>query len=343
MKDIVISEGNLEIAMRKCMKGVSYKASVARFYLCSLDEIPELHKQLEDGTYKPRRPKQFTIYYPKLRNIVSIVFRDRVFQRSFNDESVYPQMTKSFIYDNAACQKGKGTDFARMRVKKMLQDFYRKHGAEGFVLKTDISKYYDSIPHEVAGKTFRKYLDDWSYNQAMIIISHQYPGDTGFNPGSQMIQISGIAIPNPVDHAVKEKYHVKRYSRYQDDSLSIHQSKEFLEDLLTHIEEMYGELGLKLNKKKTKIYKLTDGFDYLGFRYRITKTGKVLMTVSSEKVRQERRHLRKMVQKAKRGELTKKTVDDHFQGIITHYKKGDSYNVVNNMYKFYKELWEEQT
>ena len=341
MKDAVISEDSLEIAMKKCLKGVTYKSSVARFYLNSVDEISTLHKELSEGTYKPRKPKKFKVYYPKERDIVSIPFRDRVVQRSFNDLSIYPQMTKSFIYDNAACQRGKGTDFARNRVKEMLVDFYHKYGTEGYVLKTDISKYYDSIPHDVAGYVFRKNLDDWSYEQAMNIIKHQYPGDIGFNPGSQMIQILGIALPNSIDHAIKEKYHVKYYSRYQDDSLCICQSKEFLEELLIHIEEMYAKLGLKLNKKKSKIYSLSRGFEYLGFDFRMAKTGKVLMTVSATKVKKERKHLKNMVRSCRDGKIRKEIVDAHFKGIMNYYKKGDSYKLVENMYKYYKELWEE--
>lgn len=45
---------------------------------------------------------------------------------------------------------------------------------------------------------------------------YQYAGDSGYNPGSQMVQIVGISLLDPVDHYVKEKLHVKRYIRYWD-------------------------------------------------------------------------------------------------------------------------------
>ena len=341
MKEQVISEEALEEAMHKCMKGVTYKSSVAYFCLNSTDTIPQLHDQLANDTYKARRPKRFTIYYPKERNLVSTAFRDRVFQRSLNDNVVYPAMTKSFIYDNMACQKGKGNDLARKRMKEFIQDYWRKNGTDGYVLKSDIHKYYESIPHEVARNIFADKLEGWDLDQVMKVANNQYPNAVGFNPGSQMIQILGISTPNKKDHVIKEKMHIKYYMRYQDDTVCIHQSKTYLKQVLAKEKELLSELGLEINTKKTKIVKLTDGFEFLGFVYRLTDTGKVLMTVKPSKVKQERRHLRNMVKKAKKGDLPKHKVDEHLKGVLDYYAKGDSNKLIMRMQAFYKELWEE--
>ena len=341
MKEKIINEEALEEAMKKCMKGVSYKSSVAYFFLNSADTIPELHSQLENGTYKARSPKRFTINYPKKRDFVSIAFRDRVFQRSMNDNVVYPAMTKGFIYDNMACQKGKGTDKARKRMKFFLQDYWHKHGTEGYALKMDIRKYYDSIPHDVAEKLFAEHLDSWTLEQVCTIMREQYPREIGYNPGSQMIQILGISTPNKIDHVMKEKKHLKYYIRYQDDSIAIHKSKEYLEEIIEEEKKLLSEIGLTLNEKKTKIVKLTEGFEFLGFIYRLTKTGKVIMTVSPAKVKTERRHLRNMVRKAKNGELPKSKVDEHMKGVLNYYSKGNATKLTMRMQQFYKDLWKE--
>ena len=103
--------------MQKCKRGVIWKDSVANFVLNGIPEVAKLSNELENGTYRERSHKYFTILYPKEREIMSIAFRDRVYQRSLNDVAIYPTMSKSFIYDNAACQKGKGSDFARKRMK----------------------------------------------------------------------------------------------------------------------------------------------------------------------------------------------------------------------------------
>ena len=191
-------------SMYKCKKGVIWKDSVAHYYLNGIEETLKLEKQLRERTYKARKPVCFKVTHPKERDIVSISFRDRVYQRSLNDNAIYPQMSKGFIYDNMACQKGKGTDKARNRLKAFLQKYYRKHGTDGYVLQCDIYGYYPNMKHEVALETFKKKLDGWTYEKTETVLNEQYDGDTGYNPGSQMVQIAGISVLDELDHYIKE-------------------------------------------------------------------------------------------------------------------------------------------
>ena len=339
IKEMVISDEALFDSMTKCKKGVMYKSSVAFFYLHCMNEITKLSDELRTDQYKARKAKTFEITSPKHRTIVSIAFRDRVFQRSLNDLVIYPAMTKQFIYDNAACQKGKGTDFARNRLKEFLHRFYRRHGTEGYVLKIDIKKYYDNISHDYAKEIFREKLDDWSYQQVEKIIDTQYLKEKGFNAGSQVIQILGISALNKVDHFIKEKLRIKYYIRYQDDFILFHSDANYLEFCKKEIEKKLIEVGLEFNKKKTKIIPITNRIEFLGFDYRLTTTGKVIMSVSSKKVKTEKRHLRKMIAKSKRGELPKHKVDEHFESVINHYSLGNSNKLIARMRKYYRELW----
>lgn len=159
----VIGYEALYKSMMKCKKGVIWKDSTAHFCLNGLTEVMKLEQSLIDGTYKERPGRTFTVYEPKKREILSISFRDRIYQRSLNDNAVYPMMAKSFIYDNCACQKGKGTDFAMDRLNAHLQQYYRKYGNDGWVLQCDIKGYYPNMPHEVAEKKFAKHLDEWTF------------------------------------------------------------------------------------------------------------------------------------------------------------------------------------
>ena len=205
-------------SMMKCKRGVIWKDSVANFVLNAPQEVTKLTSQLHDGSYKPRPHKCFTIRFPKERQIMSISFRDRVYQRSLNDVAIYPAMSRGFIYDNCACQKGKGADFARERFKCHLQRFYRKHGRSGVCLKIDIRGYYPNMQHDTAKDVFRRRLDPEAYAMAVEILD-DFPGETGFNPGSQIIQIAGISVLDPIDHYVKERLRVRQYIRYMDDMI----------------------------------------------------------------------------------------------------------------------------
>lgn len=327
-------------SMTKCVKNVLWKDSVAFFYHNWATEILKLERELHNDTYKERKAKFFTITEPKVREIMSIAFRDRVYQRSLNDVAIYPAVTKSFIYDNHACQNGKGTHKARERMECFLHRFYRHHGADGYVLKCDIKGYYPNMRHDVAKSVLRKYLDDDVYRMAAEILDN-FPGEVGFNPGSQIIQIVGIAALNEMDHFIKERLGIKYYQRTMDDFILISESKEKLEYCLECIQEILAKMDLQLNQDKTKIYTLKEGFKYLGFYYRLTDSGKVIITMDPKKVKHERKKLRRMVGLVKKGKKTRERVDEHFESWKVHASYGNSYKMLQNMNEFYKNLWEE--
>ena len=126
----------------KCKKGKLYKSQVANFWLHGIEESWKLSNQLKSGTYKAGKTHVVHITRPKKRDAVATQFRDRVYQRSLNDSALYPEMTRSFIYDNMACQQGKGTDLARSRIKELLHRAYLKYGSDFYILQCDVKGYY---------------------------------------------------------------------------------------------------------------------------------------------------------------------------------------------------------
>lgn len=326
-------------SMMKCKKGVLWKDSTANYYLNSIRRTDILSNSLMNGTYKPRPTMRFTITSPKPRDIESIMFSDRVYQRSLNDNYIYPMMTKSFIYDNCACQKGKGTDFARNRLKTMLQRYYRKHGNSGYVAQFDIHGYYPNMSHDKVEQLFKRRLNPEMYERVIQILHHQYKGDYGYNPGSQLIQIAGISLLNNLDHYIKEQLHIKCYVRYMDDFILVHNNKEYLEECKIKIINKLAELEFEVNPKKTKIFPLKRGINFLGFTFRFTDTGKVLMLILSENVKRERLKLRRLVNKSKKGFLPKEKVDESYASWRNHASKGNTFKLLQKMDTYYKELW----
>lgn len=326
-------------SMTKCRRGVIWKDSVASFVLNGIQETAKLSNELENGTYKERPHKYFTIRYPKERQIMSIAYRDRVYQRSLNDVAIYPAMSRSFIYDNAACQKGKGADFARKRMKCHMQRYYREHGADGYVLKIDIRKYYDSMQHEMVKGVFREKLPENIYRRAAAVLDG-FPGEKGFNPGSQIIQIAGISVLNRIDHYIKERLRVRHYMRYMDDMVLIGSDREELRKWLAEIRAKLEEIGFEAHPEKTKITRLRAGVMWLGFQYRLTGTGKVVMTLDPDRVNAARRKYYRLAQKCRRGEISREKVDQSYQCWRNHASKGDCGKMIRNMDSYYRELWE---
>ncbi len=340
-EESVIGFDALYDSMLKCKKGVLWKDSVAAYYHRGIERTDKLCRELHDGTYKAAPTKHFTISSPKPREIASVAFRDRVYQRSLNDNCVYPIMVRSFIYDNWACQVGKGTDGARNRLKLFLRKFYRKYKTDGYVAQFDIHGYYPNMRHDVAEENFRRKLPDWAYKRVEAILRGQYKGEVGYNPGSQLIQIAGISLLDGLDHFIKEKLGVRYYIRYMDDLILISNSKPYLEICQSAVINELSKLGFEVNPKKTRIYELHEGIMFLGFRFKLTETGKVLMFADPSKIKTARKKYRRLVAKAKRGEISKESVDMSWQIWIDHIGKGNSYRLIQRMQRYYKSLWEE--
>lgn len=344
VKMTVCSFESLYAAMLKCKRGIMWKDSAAGFVKNGLVNCCILKDELLSGKYQIGKYTVFTITEPKRRVIVSTRIKDRVFQRSLCDNYLTENISRSFIYDNAACQVGKGTDFARNRLKCHLQRHYRKHGCTGYVLKCDISDYFGSTPHTVAFAAVQKRIEDrWALEEVKRIINSFTQGadpSKGMGLGSQVTQLIQLAVLDNLDHYIKETLHIKGYVRYMDDFILIHPDKEYLRFCREQIRKHLTTLGLRLSKKKTHIFPITQPLHFMGFSFRLTPSGKVVMRVLSKKVTRERRKLKKLVARCKAGLMSRKDVDECFKSWVAHASKGDCYKLIASMTDYYNNLWE---
>ena len=330
-------------SMWKCKRGKVRKASVARFVVKGIDSVLTLEERLENGTYQPRKPHEFELTYPKRRKCSSTHISDRVVQRSLNDNVVYPEMTESFIYDNMACQIGKGTTRAMDRLNAFLHRYYINNGNcnVGYVLQCDVKGYYDNMDHAEADICFREKLGDETTDICMKWMERQYPGDKGYAPGSQMVQILGISFLNKMDHYAKETLRARNYIRYMDDFIIIHSDYHYLEYCKAELEKQLEEVGLWMHPEKSRIYPLTDGIHFLGFTFMLTNTGKVLRLLDAKNVKHERKKLFKLAQKVKTGEITKAKFDECYESWKAHARLGNTYKLLVRMDAYVKSLFAE--
>ena len=344
IKDKVCSFENLYKALKQCKKGVMWKDSVAGFYKNGLVNCYQLERDLMNDKYKLDKYIIFNIYEPKKREIVSTRIKDRVFQRSLCDNYFEEQMQKSFIYDNCACQKGKGTSFARKRLQYHLQKHFRKYGLSGHALKCDIKDFFGSTSHETAYKAVCKRVPDpWVRKRVKEIIdsfNHGSNPNVGMGLGSQVTQIIQLAVLDDLDHFIKEKLHIKHYVRYMDDFILIHESKEYLKKCKEEIEKQLNMIGLRLSIKKTQIFPITQPIKFLGFSYRLTETGRVVIKLLRDKISHERRKLSKQVSLSKQGVLSRFKVDQCFQSWKSHASFGNNHTTITKMETYYNHLWE---
>lgn len=197
---------------------------------------------------------------------------------------IQPKIEKKLIYDNVACRKGKGTFFGIQRLHKFLKDYYRKYGKNGYFLKCDIKKYFQSINHQILSNYLSKSgLDEEDMWFIDRLLESKY-ADTGVGLpiGNQTSQWFGLFYLNVVDRLIKENLQIKYYVRYMDDMILIHHDKDYLKFCKQEIDKCVQEkLNLQLNSK-TQIGELKNGIDFLGFRHILVDNGKILTFLRSQ-------------------------------------------------------------
>lgn len=370
-----IFDGNaLFEAYKRAKKGSDWKPQVQRFEMTYLLELSRIQRELQEMTYEFLPSTQFVLSERgKTRVIRGEQIQDRIVKHTLCDEVLNPAVKNFLIYDNGASLVGKGIAFTRKRLLTHLRRYYAQHHSnDGYILLIDFSKYYDNIRHDILMELMKKYVTDehslWllqkTVDRSKVDVSYMSDDEyencldilfnsllyqeidqrllTGekfmgkhLNIGDQVAQTAGIAYPIPIDNFVKIVKGVKFYGRYMDDSYAIHESKEFLEELLKGIVEIAESLGITVNLKKTRICKLSDHWRFLQIQYSLTDTGRVIQKINPKRLTAMRRKMKKLAPK-----LTEKEFTDFFRSWFkNHYKIMSRYQR-NNIETLFNQLKE---
>jgi len=338
----VIGHEALYLSAIKCFRNVGWKWSTQNYKLHLVENVVRLAEDLASGRYKEGRTHPVHLQFPREREALAISLKDRNVQRSVNDNRLYPARTRSLIYTNFACQHGKGTDAARRYWKAALHRAYLKYGTNRFkIVVADFENYYGSMRHDLTNAMLAEGLDDWTAKFVTGTLDRQYKGDTGYNPGSQMVQIAGISYPNRLDHHMKEVVRVKIFMHYMDDYQMTAESDAPAERILEEMDAEAAKVGLRLHPEKTKVVSAKDGAVFLGFLYKVDDGGKVLMFRAPKRVKEIRRRLRRLTNKEHRGEVERGATENSYRCVRACMEKGNSARLLRRMDYFVNELKKE--
>lgn len=338
----VASLDSLYEAAKEASKGVDWKASVQRYNSLLLFNISKTRAELIAGKDIRRGFICFDICERgKLRHIKSVHFSERVVQKSFCKNVLYPTFTRSLIYDNGASQQGKGTQFALNRLTAQLRRHFRKYGREGGILLIDFSDYFGSVAHEPLFEIYERTFRD----PRVIALGKSFIsafGDKGLGLGSETSQINAVMLPNRADHYAKEVLRLHGYDRYMDDTAAIHHNIEYLEECLDRLRVIYSELGIVVNERKTKIVDLKHGFTFLKTHFYITETGRIIKKPCRESITRERRKLKKQAHLVETGVLTFDEVRHSYASWRGSMSHRDAYRTVQSMDRLFNRLFIDQ-
>ncbi len=307
-------------------KGKRKKAGTAHYEANALACTVKLSGLLMSKKYTPSKFEIFKVYEPKERLVQAPAFVDKVVLHAIVDNILYDAICKSFIRDNHASQKDKGTHDGLMRLKHHMVEYYQRNGtADGWVLKCDVRHFFASIDHDKLKAMLRALFERRGIDMQIYDLLCIYIDASGGLPlGYQTSQLLALLFLDEFDHYIKEKKRCRYYGRYMDDFLAIHPSKEFLKNLLADFRVFMGSYGLELNEK-TGIFPLRNGIDFLGFHSYLTETGGVVQKLRKDGIDRIKKNIKIWRVEYPAGNITKEKILEKFGSWDAHAAHGDTH------------------
>ena len=173
------------------------------------------------------------------------------------------------------------------------------HGTEKRVIELDIEKCFDRINHS-------------SIMEQLIAPSGIKTGifrclKSGVNPGfpEQGTPQGGVVSPLLANIALNGIEEIHQSVRYADDMVYILKPLDDAEEILKRISQFLAERGLKVSEKKTKLTATTDGFDFLGWHFKVKTNEKFRCVPSVDNFKTFRKKVKHIVNNSNYGASTK--------------------------------------
>ena len=211
--DKKLSYEKLMEAHIKSWKGKGYRKEIIEFNLKQEEYIMWLYEQLKTKKYKHGGYTIFYITEPKVRKIEKSRYIDRIVHRWLVDNILEPAFVPTFINTSYACLKGKGMHRAAIYVQECMKKAKINWG-EYYILKMDISKYFESINKNILLNILKRKIKDEKVIWLIKEILYSQNRGKSLEIGNYTSQMFGNIYLNEQDQFIKHKLHIKYYARY---------------------------------------------------------------------------------------------------------------------------------
>lgn len=330
---------NLHAAAQEARRGKRYKDGTARFHQRLGENLVALRDELLSGEYQPGGYRTFWIQDPVRRQISAAPYRDRVVHHALC-RVTQPILERSFVFDSYANRVGKGTHAALDRCTEFARRFE-------YVLQCDIRLFFPSIDHGILIEALAQRLGRGTERTMWLIelIVNQsnpqppadfyFPGDLLWTPferrkglpiGNLTSQLWANFFFDPVDHFIQDRERAPGYVRYVDDLLVFADDKAWLWQLRDKLAERLTPLRLMLHPRKCRLFPVSEGIPFLGFR--VYPDRRRLLASS---VRRASRRLRRLAEAYRRGDAPMSEVRQSVGAWIAHAAHGDTQGLRRKM------------
>ncbi|MBE9224118.1 reverse transcriptase N-terminal domain-containing protein [Phormidium sp. LEGE 05292] len=175
----------------------------------------------------------------------------------------------------------------------------KANGSTKYVIELDIEKCFDRISHTaimdrlIAPLSIRNGI----YRCLKSGVNPEFP-EQGTPQG-------GVFSPLLANIALNGIESIHQSVRYADDMVFILKPEDDERKILDKISQFLSQRGMKVSEKKTKITASTDGFDFLGWHFKVQKNGKFRSQPSEENFKKFREKVKKIVNNSNYGAMVK--------------------------------------
>ena len=201
-----------------------------------------------------------------------------------------------------------------------------KTNQEYYILKCDISKFFNSIDKEVLYKIVSRKVKDKNFLNCTKQIIFDGTFKIGIPIGNYTSQFFANIYLNELDHFIKEQLHVKYYVRYMDDFILILDDKNSAIKAKERISEfLHEKLHLKLNKK-TNYFKCSQGVKLCEFDMYVNRIK--LLNQNKKKIYKKVKYWNNLYSK---NELDIMKTAECFKAWLGHARLGNDYKYIRKI------------
>ena len=283
-----------QLNVGKKTAGVDGKASL------TFEERLKLSDELDDNVNSWKHNKLRKIPIPKKDGTKRILKVPTIADRGWQCLAKYalePAHEATFHARSYGFRTGRSAHNAQKYLFDNLRS--KSHGIDKRVIELDIKKCFDRINH---ASIMDKLIAPKGIKTGIFRCLK-----SGVNPGfpEQGTPQGGVISPLFANIALNGIEEIHQSVRYADDMVFILKPSEDAEEILNRIGQFLAERGLKVSEKKTKLTATTDGFDFLGWCFKVQSNGKFRCVPSVDNFKAFRQKVKHIVNNSNYGAMVK--------------------------------------